>query len=230
MLKKSLATALVLMWAVACSKEVGSIEEFNSLVKKIQNKNEEIGGIQKEINDAVSQFNANRKADEQIVLPDTVMGLSKEQTSLIKTMIDKEQDMTYRGLLNQIIEKNDQIAKINNELADVKAKLPKPYIVTGGDSHYKVCLDWLMKEKGLTKERANQLLDETALIDELVPGFNVWLYYNDGTFGTFVTQGTSRISPNRFKYAIRKMQLDKAKEEGREEAMKEMKKDSAVAQ
>lgn len=229
MLKRVLAVAIVLMWVVSCSKEVGSIEEFNSLVKKIQNKNEEIGDIQKEINEAVKQFNANRKADEQIELPDTVMGLSKDQTSLIKNMIDKEQDMTYRGLLNQIIEKNDQITKINSELEDVKAKLPKPYIVAGGDSHYKVCLDWLMKEKGLTKERANQLLDETALIDELVPGFNVWLYYNDGTFGTFVTQGTSKISPNRFKYAIRKMQLDKAKEEGREETMKEMKKDSAVA-
>ncbi|MBX7152190.1 hypothetical protein K1X84_11145 [bacterium] len=230
MLKKTLAAVLILMWTVGCSKEVGSIEEFNGLVKKIQNKNEEIGSIQKEINDAVSQFNANRKADEQIVLPDTVMGLSKEQTSLIKNMIDKEQDMTYRGLLNQIIEKNDHIAKISNELEDVKAKLPKPYIVTGGDSHYKVCLDWLVKEKGLTKERANQLLEETALIDELVPGFNVWLYYNDGAFGTFVTQGTARISPNRFKYAIRKMQLDKAKEEGREEAKQEMKKDSTVAQ
>jgi hypothetical protein len=207
-------------------KEVSSIEEFNSLVKSVGKKNEEIAEIQKEVMDAVRQYNENRSADSQLVVPDSLLGFGKEQLKLIQNLVSSEQDLTYKGLLNQILDKNEQIEKINAEMTELKAKLPKPYLVAGGDTHYKVARNFLTKEKGLTTEAANTLLDETMLIDELVPGFQVWLYFNDGVFGTFVTQGTARISPNRFKYTIRSQQLEKAKMEGKEEAMREMKSDS----
>jgi len=212
---------------VGCGpKEVGSIEEFNSLVKSVGKKNEEIADIQKDVMESVRQFNENRSADSQLVVPDTLMGFNKEQLKLIQKMVETEQNLTYKGLLNQIVEKNQQIEKMSDELTELKAKLPKPYVVVGGDTHYKVGRDFLTKEKGLAVDAANKLLDETALIDEMVPGFQVWLYYNDGVFGTFVTQGSARISPNRFKYVIRSQQLEKARSEGRDEAMQEMESDS----
>ncbi len=207
-------------------KEVSSIDEFNSLVKTVGKKNEEIAEIQKEVMESVRQFNENRSADSQLVVPDSLMGLNKDQLKLIQSMVETEQNLTYKGLLNQIIDKNQQIEQMASELTELKAKLPKPYVVVAGDTHYKVARDFLTKEKGLSVEAANKLLDETALIDEMVPGFQVWLYFNDGAFGTFVTQGTARISPNRFKYVIRSQQLEKARKEGRDEAMQEMKKDS----
>lgn len=225
------AALLGLAVLIGCGpKEVSSIEEFNSLVKSVGKKNEEIAELQKEVMDAVRQYNENRSADSQLVVPDSLLGFGKEQLKLIQNLVSSEQDLTYKGLLNQILDKNEQIEKIGSEMAELKAKLPKPYLVVGGDTHYKVARDFLTKEKGLTTEAANKLLDETMLIDELVPGFQVWLYFNDGVFGTFVTQGTARISPNRFKYAIRSQQLEKARMEGKEEAMREMSDTARVAE
>lgn len=222
------AALLGLAVLIGCGpREVGSIEEFNSLVKSVGKKNEEIAEIQKEVMDAVRQYNENRSADSQLVVPDSLMGFGKEQLKLIQNLVETEKDLTYKGLLDQILDKNEQIEKISAEMTELKAKLPKPYLVAGGDTHYKVARDFLTKEKGLTTEAANKLLDETALIDELIPGFQVWLYFNDGVFGTFVTQGTARISPNRFKYVIRSQQLEKAKMEGKEEAIREMSDDTS---
>lgn len=217
---------LALLMAGCGEKKVGSIEEFNGLVKKVQKKNEEIGEINKEIMDAVRQFNANRKADDQLTIPDTMLGLNQDQLKKIQDMVEKEQDLTYRGLLTQIIDKDKQIDRMAQELNEIKARLPKPHAVKMGDSHYDVCMEYLTREKNLPRDKAAKFLEETALIDELRDGFNIWLYYDDkeGVFGTFVTQGTARISPNQFKYTIRKMQLEAAKESGKEEAMKEMQK------
>ena len=221
MLKKMLMVT-VLAAVIGCGGKVSSVDEFARLVGTIQNKNKEIGERNKEIMDAVQKFNANRKADEQIVLPDSLMGLNKEQLKLVQEMVTKEQDATYKGLLNQVIEKNSQIQKLASDLEDVKSKLPKPYVVKGGDSHYKVCFEYLTKEKSIPADKANELLQQTFLADDVLEGFNIWLYYNDGVFGTFVSQGSVKISPNAFKNIIRKSQIDAAKASGREEAMKEM--------
>ncbi len=133
----------VLMLAIfACSDKPSNIEEFQRLVQKVSKKNEEVGQIQGEIVDAVKQYNEKRKADEKpIVLPDSMMGLNKEQLQLIQSMIEKEQDLSTKGLLTQIIDRDKQIDKLSADLQDMKAKLPKPYSVKAGDSHYKVCYE-----------------------------------------------------------------------------------------
>ena len=219
---KRLLMMTVLAAFVSCGGEVSSVDEFARLVGTIQNKNKEIGERNKEIMDAVQKFNAERKPDEQIVLPDSLMGLNKEQLKLVQEMVTKEQDATYKGLLNQVIDKNNQIQKLSSDLEDIKSKLPKPYVVKGGDSHYKVCFEYLTKEKNISADKANELLQQTFLADDVLEGFNIWLYYNDGVFGTFVSQGSVRISPNAFKNIIRKGQIEAAKASGREEAIKEM--------
>ncbi len=221
---------LAAAFIISCGKnEVDSYEEFNKLVKQVQKKNEEIGTINKDITDIVRNYNANRKADDQIELPDSIMGLNKDQLKLIQTMVEKEQDMTYRGMLNQVIDKNTEISKMNAQIDDLKSKLPKPYIVKRGDSHERICLNFLMNEKEVSKEEALRLIDEVRLIDEMMEGFNVWLYYNEGTFGTFVTQGSARISPNKFNRILRRRQLEAARESGRAEALNELKSDTISA-
>lgn len=218
------------LFVMSCGKkEVGSYEEFNKLVKQVQKKNEEIGAINKDITDLVHQYNANRKADEQIELPDSIMGLNKDQLKLIQTMVEKEQDLTYRGLLNQIIDKNTTINKMSAEIEDLKSRLPKPYVVKRGDTHEKICLNFLVNEKQVPKDEAMRLIDEVRLIDEMMEGFNVWLYYNEGVFGTFVTQGTARISPNRFNRILRRRQLEAARESGRLEVLNQLRADSLAS-
>lgn len=217
MLKNLILSAFVLS-LISCGKP-SNIEEFQRLVQKVSKKNEEIGSINMEIAEAVRKYNESRKADEQpIVLPDSMMGLNKEQLKLIQDMISKEQDISTKGMLTQIIDKNKTIEKLNADLEDMKAKLPRPVVVKSGDTHHKIGYDFLTKEKGVDPKRANELLEQSFLADDLLPGFNVWVYYNDDVFGTFVNQGNVRISPNQFSRIIRKKQVDDAREAGRQEA------------
>ena len=208
MLKRILLCAILAALA-GCSKQASSLDEFTRLAGTIKEKNQEIGKIDQDIREAVHKFNTNRKADEQIALPDSLLGLNKDQLKLVQSMVDKEQDLTYRGLLTQIVDKNKQIEKLGSDMEELKAKLPKPVVVKAGDTHYRISANFL-KEKGVPQDKITQLLEETLLADELMDGFNVWLYYNDGVFGTFVTQGSVKISPNQFKRIIRKQQLDVA--------------------
>lgn len=219
---KRMILAAVALTFVSCGKP-SNIEEFQRLVQKVSKKNEEMGQINMEISDAVKKYNESRKADEKpLVLPDSMMGLNKEQLAQIQSMIEKEQDLSMKGMLNQIIEKDKQIDKLSTDLEDLKARLPRPYAVKGGDSHFRICYDFLVKEKGVDPAKAKELLNQTFLADDLLPGFNVWLYYNDEVFGTFVNQGSVRISPNQFSRIIRKRAVDEAREAGRQEGMKSM--------
>lgn len=72
------------------------------------------------------------------------------------------------------------------------------------------------KEKKLEKKRAMELVERTALFDELVPGFKVWNFYTGDEYGTSVTQGTARISPNTLIRSAKKKLVD-----ARDEAISE---------
>ena len=56
---------------------------------------------------------------------------------------------------------------------------------------------YLTKDKGLDQNTAKRLVQQVNLMDELVPGFKVWNFYNDGVYGTFVTQGERQGQPLR---------------------------------
>jgi len=118
--------------------------------------------------------------------------------------------------LKEIIQKNDEISSLKEEIFKIQQQLPKPYDVKKGDSHYKVCLKYLTEVEKLPKDKADELIDKVRLIEELLPGFQVWLFYKDNTFGTFVTQGKAKISPNRFAYITRKQALERANLEGKQ--------------
>ena len=73
-----------------------------------------------------------------------------------------------------------------------------------------------MEVEHLDKNKAEELVDKVRLIEELLPGFQVWLFYKDNTFGTFVTQGKAKISPNRFAYITRRQALERANMQGKQ--------------
>jgi hypothetical protein len=136
---------------------------------------------------------------------------------MLEDMLRQEQDVSYQGLLKRIIERDDEIAKLHEEVDKLQRVLPKPYDVKRGDNHYKICFKYLTDVEKVPKDSTDKLIDRVALIDELVPGFQIWLYFKDGVFGTFVTQGKARISPNTFRYVTRKQAVEKAKEQARQE-------------
>ncbi len=209
----------VFLFLIGCgSDKVDNIQDFQTLVQKIDEKNQDINSKQNDITELIRKYNQTVPEGKRvdIVFGDTAQGMNIKQKQLIEDMLKQEKDVTWTGLLKEVIQKNDEIASLKEEVFKSQQRLPKPYDVKRGDTHVKVCYKYLTEVEKLDKNKADELIDKVRLIEELLPGFQVWLYYKDNTFGTFVTQGKAKISPNRFAYITRRQALERANMQGRQ--------------
>jgi hypothetical protein len=53
-----------------------------------------------------------------------------------------------------------------------------------------------LKKKGVPEAEAKKLVSRVAILEKLAPGFEVYHFYANGTYGTWVSQGRAKISPN----------------------------------
>ena len=148
-----------------------------------------------------------------------VLNLSPEEEEILRQKMNEEGDVSIKSLLQEILERNNAIRQLQEEIQKIETLLPRPYLVSKGETHFEIAWNFLVKEKGLAPEKANAIIKKTSLFDELVPGFKVWNFYSGREYGTFVTQGNAAISPNEAKARVKKRLLAT-----RDKAIKELSK------
>jgi hypothetical protein len=186
---------VVLVFHFLSRRQPTEVKNFQELVMHVDKLNTQITDRETRIMDLVRKYNTSHPNAEFDTAGIGAMGLSKEQAQLLAQRVSQEKDISYRGMLQEVISINSEMDRLNQEMAELRAKLPQPYVVKQGDSHLKVCLEFLVN-KGIPEDQAVKLIEQNALTPELLPGFEVWNYYNDGVFGSFVTQGNAKYSPN----------------------------------
>jgi hypothetical protein len=186
---------VVLVFHFLSRRQPTEVKNFQELVMRVDKLNGQIGEREEKIMDMVRKYNGSHPDAVLDTAGISSMGLSMEQAEVLAKRVQQEKDVSYRGLLQEIITVNRDMETLNQQMMDLRSKLPAPYSVKQGDSHFKVCLEFLV-EKGVPEDDAVKLIEQTSLTTELLPGFEVWNYYNEGVFGSFVTQGTARLSPN----------------------------------
>ncbi len=186
---------VVLVFHFLSRRQPAEVKNFQDLVLHVDKLNTQITDRESKIMDLVRKYNTSHPGAAMDTAGISTLGLSPEQAEILSRRVSEEKDVSYRGILQEVLNLNGEIDRLNNELADIRSKLPAPYEVKQGDSHFKVCLEFLT-EKGVPEDEAVKLIEQTALTTELLPGFEVWNYYNDGVFGSFVTQGQAKLSPN----------------------------------
>jgi hypothetical protein len=132
--------------------------------------------------------------------------LSDEQRQMLAERIQQERAGT-RSLLQDIIDRDKQIQELRARASEVKAKLPDHVTAKEGDRHDRIAMNYLIG-KGVSADKAFQIVSELNLSDALVPGFNVWTFYSDGAFGTWVTKGTATVSPQEHAKRLAKMMAE----------------------
>jgi uncharacterized tellurite resistance protein B-like protein len=193
---------VVLVFHFLSRRQPTEVKNFQELVLHVDKLNGQISDRESKIMDLVRKYNATHPNAAFDTTGISAMGMSAEQSEVLAKRVAQEKDVSYRGLLQEVIDVNGQLDKLNQDLAALRAQLPAPYEVKQGDSHFKVCLEWLT-EKGVAEDEAVKLIEQTSLTAELLPGFEVWNYYkapevegDKPVFGTFVTQGVAKMSPN----------------------------------
>ncbi len=169
------------------------IGQMSSLVKKVRGLEENIQSNQNDILSLVGEY--KKKTGKNLPTLD-VINLSEEERLLLEEKINTESNVSIKNLLAEILSKKSEILELNMHIKNIEKFLPKPHIVTEGENHYQVAMDYLINIKGIEKKEALDLVERTFLFEPLIPGFKIWNFYSNGEFGSFISQGSASISPN----------------------------------
>ena len=136
--------------------------------------------------------------------------LTDEQRQMLVERIQQERAGT-KTLLQDIINRDKQIQDLRTRMNDMGSQLPDHVTAKQGDSHDKIAMKYLI-DKGVSAQKAFDMVSQLSLVGDLVPGFTVWTYYADGQFGTWVTRGSAAISPVEHQKRLAKLMEDERDE------------------
>lgn len=173
------------------------LDTFQQLVKQLDEAEQEIRTRREEVQQKIEDYNAGHP--ERKIDPSSLeqMALDPRQAEALNQLLSNEQDVSYRGLLSEIVAVNGQVSALQEHILDLQDQLPAPYTVQVGDTHQDVSVRYLVENHGLAPREARGIADDAALVEELYVGFQIWMLYRDGVFGTYVTRGTAKVSPGR---------------------------------
>jgi len=121
--------------------------------------------------------------------------LSRREGEMLRKKLENEEDVSYSGLIRDILSKQERIDELRAEMEEIKSRLPLPVTVSRGDTHYGIAMDYLTNQIGLSEEEARKAIEKALITDRIVPGHEIWNFYENGVYGTAVTQGTAKVSP-----------------------------------
>lgn len=186
----SLMTASFLLVMPACKREDPQIRELTQKAAEADKTSQQIS------QDAAEQQKRLAQAGVNDIKPNTeTMQLTDEQKKALEERIKNEKNSSYQALLQEVLDKDKEIKDLNGKLAKLKAELPKPDIARFGDSHYGMAIRFLRK-KGLSEAEAKKLVSRVNIMEKMAPGFEVYHFYANGVYGTWVAQGKAKITPN----------------------------------
>jgi hypothetical protein len=184
---------------------MNNIGQMQELTQEVQNLESDVQSKETEVAALLETF--KQKTGEDAIILTTGI-LSPDEQELLERRIGMEKDVSVKALLQDILKKRNEIHHLKARISEIEKLLPLPHIVEKGQNHYQIALNFLVNEKGVEEERAKKMVSRSALMDELAAGFRVWNFYTGDEFGTSVTQGTAKISPNMIKYLAKKKLLD----------------------
>ena len=188
-----LAVATGLLLSLACKKTSSKVESDIATVQKIAKIEQDINVKQDEMNNLIRKYMQEGGKDLGSVVGQT---LTPEQKTVLEQKLQKEEGIAYKDLITDILKKEKDMEDLKVQIQDLEKKLPSAVVVKRGDKHYELAKAFLL-EKGLSPEDAKKAILQNNIMDELVPGFKVWHFYDNGVYGTFVTQGDAAVSPYR---------------------------------
>jgi predicted nucleic acid-binding Zn-ribbon protein len=201
-------TVTALALAPAC-KSSGEDKEIKDLSQKAA----ELDKLSQQA--SASSFEQTRKLKEagvNDVRPNAAtLQLTEEQKNALEERIKAEKNSSYQALLQEVLDKDKELKTLNEKITRLRAVLPRPDVAKANDSHYGLAMRFL-RRKGVPEEKAKALISRVLIMDKLAPGFEVYHFYNNGVYGSWVSQGRAAVTPTQLQAE------EKAKIEGERDA------------
>ncbi len=171
-------------------KEIKNLEEKAAQLDKLSQQQQQATGTQEEKLKAL-----NTQAGGVDIKPNAeTMQLTDEQKKALEERIKSEKNSSYQALLQEVLNKDKEIKDLNDKVSKLRAVLPRPDMAGPNDSHYGMALRFL-KKKGVPLDQARSLVSRVNLMEKMAPGFEVYHFYANGVYGSWVNQGKAKVSP-----------------------------------
>jgi hypothetical protein len=208
-------TLATLVLAPACRRS-GEDKEIRDLSQKAA----ELDKLSQQAGTAATEETRKLKAaGVNDVRPDAAtLQLTDEQKAALEDRIKAEKNSSYQALLQEVLDKDKELKTLNDKISRLRAVLPKPDIAKPNDSHYGLAMRFLRK-KGVSEEKAKALISRVLIMEKLAPGFEVYHFYNNGVYGSWVSQGRAEISPTELQ-AEQKAKIEGERDVANEKAAK----------
>jgi hypothetical protein len=169
--------------------------ELKSARDGIDSETREIYGRIEQFNHKMVNIGRKPVSFSQVFL----QGLSAEEEQALDELVLQEKDPSYRGILGQVVEDMKKIRDLQNKVSQLETLLPGDGVeVKPGDTHMKLAIQYLEKEKGIPGSRARELVARLNILEtSMDKGMKVHFYYDPAKdfFGTWVAQGDAKRSP-----------------------------------
>ena len=186
----ALMAASLLTVSTACKREDPQIRELTQKAAEADKASQQINQASSEQQKKLAQAGVND------IKPNAeTLQLTDDQKKALEERIKNEKNSSYQALLQEVLDKDKDIKELNTKLAKLRADLPKPDLAKPNDSHYGMAMRFL-KKKGVPEAEAKRLVSHVAILEKLAPGFEVYHFYANGAYGTWVSQGKAKITPN----------------------------------
>ena len=169
--------------------------ELKSARDSIDSETRDIYGRIQQFNNKMVNIGRKPVSFSQVFL----QGLSAEEEQALDELVRSEKDPSYRGILSQVVEDMKKIRDLQNKVSQLETLLPGDGVeVKPGDTHMKLAMQYLEKEKGIPESRAKELIARLNILEtSMDKGMKVHFYYDPAKdfFGTWVAQGDAKRSP-----------------------------------
>ena len=151
---------IILTLPIGCDKKSQSeTSDSKDLVAKVAEAEKAQGQAQ---GAAQAQAEAMAKAGLQ---PNAAgIQLTPEQRTLLENRIRAEKDNSTAALLQEILDRDQQIGALTKKVARLQAELPKPQIVSEKDNHFAMAVRYL-KGRGLPEEQARTMAARAHILE-----------------------------------------------------------------
>lgn len=181
-----LSTASLLWLGTGCSRN-------KDQVQAMQQKAEEVEKLDRQLRQAGTE-QARKLSEAGLAGGLNTVTLSEAQKLALEERIRSEKGITSQALLQEILDKDKEIAELKDRIGRLRAGLPKPVIARLEDRHVDLALRFL-KSQGVSEAEARRMAGRVALLDHLEPGNQVYHFFANGQYGTWVAQGQASVAP-----------------------------------
>ena len=186
---------LPLLLLAACSGKIRSSDEFRRAGEEMHRCAREMAERNKEIRDLLQAYNQTVPTQHRLLVASAFGAMTAMERGTLASHMSAETDESCRSVLDRVQEIDAAMERARDKFNSLAARLPEPHRVRQGENHYQICQSYLLHRCGLPRCTADSIVAGVQLSPDLYEGFDVWMFYSERHFDTFVTQGDARIAP-----------------------------------